>query len=615
MPRAALAWPVVVLAVAAALVAWGVGAFEGLGGDGTETVGVGGASDLGGAETSETEPGPTGVQGDGDEPAPLDPLAADVAGSSGGSGIGASAAGRRGDAGGGVDVTADGSTGDGVDRRGGVTGSAGSGKDRAAGKAGATNPAGTKEGEIEVPTGTISGRVVRRSDGLVIAGAQVRAFPHNRGPARSKWSGVATEDGTFVIEAVPVGRYGIEATFGGHSPEVVAGIEVTADTDTPLGDLVLANGALLQGVVAGADGQPREGLTIRVWAAQTGVTEVQTAENGSYRTAGLAPGNYFVEIRGATAPDRFPVRIVTLTLGEARVLDFKTTPGVALTVTVLRGGEPLPSAEVRVVTRAGTCGDVGLKLDDIETDVVKTDDVGQVRFADLAPGPYDLMVRHRDTNEAGKGIGPWHSTHHSFVIPEDGTTSAVVEVRYPSAEVHGVVLDAATGTPIRGARIALESAALRTSRSLADKLISVGTSYTSSNAKGEFTLWHVEPGAYSLAVIKNGFAARTFTDVNVGTTGISDMRIELTAGEAVLALTVQVGEERAVQGSFAVVRDAAGADVGLHGIPIEGTVEFKGLAAGVHTLLLYVPNEAVIVRTDIVLVAGETTALTVVVPK
>ena len=41
--------------------------------------------------------------------------------------------------------------------------------------------------------------------------------------------------------------------------------------------------------------------------------------------------------------------------------------------------------------------------------------------------------------------------------------------------------------------------------------------------------------------VKNGFAARTYTDVNVGTNGISDMRIELTAGEAILALTVQVG--------------------------------------------------------------------------
>ena len=457
--------------------------------------------------------------------------------------------------------------------------------------------------------------MVRRSDGLVIAGAQLRAFPHNRGPDKGKWTAVAGEDGAFTIPAVPVGRYGVEATYGGHSPEVVAGVEVTEDADTALGDLVLANGALLHGRVTGADQQPREGLTVRVFAAQQGVREAVTAPDGTYRAAGLAPANYFVEIRGAKAPDRFPVRIVTLELGEARTLDFGPTPGVALTVTVLRDGAPIEGADVRFVTRAGTFGDVGLKLDDVETDVVKTDAAGQVRFADLQPGPYDVMVSHRDRDGQGKKIGPRRAMQHAIVIPEDGPTAMAIAVHYPTAEVTGVVVDAATGDPIAGARIVMESDAMRASRSLADKLIALGSTSASSGKDGTFRLPHVDPGSYSAAVVKPGYAARSFRGLGVGTDGLAGLRIELTAGESVLALTVQVGEERAVQGSFAVLRDPAGADVGLHGIPLEGTVAFKGLGAGAHTLLLYVPNRAVIVREAIALVAGETTALTVVVPE
>lgn len=619
MRRGPLLLSLAVLAASAWVVAFATGAFDGwLGGE--HAAGPNGRN----LETHEPggsrpNPDPTpNDDGDDDpnaEPVPLDPVDAGVGAGRDRSRPDPSAAGSKGSESGGVDVTAGGSDAASTGRRGATTGSPGSGTDRSGGGAGATKPGEGDGTAVEIAVGTISGRVVRRSDGLIIAGAAIRAFPHNRGPDQGKWTANAGDDGTFTIAAVPVGRYGVEATYGGHSPEVVAGVEVVEDHDTALGDLVLASGALLHGRVTGADQQPRAGLTIRVFAAQQGVREVPSAPDGTYRIAGLAPANYFVEIRGAQAPDRFPVRIVTLALGEARTLDFGPTPGVALTVTVLRDGAPVEAADVRFVTRAGTFGDVGLKLDDVETDSVKTDASGQVRFADLQPGPYDLLVTHRDHDEAGKKIGPNRAMRHAVVVPEGGPSAFAITVAYPSAQVRGTVVDAATGTPIAGARIAIESGAMRASRSLADKLIAIGSTYASTDAKGEFTLAHVAPGAYSIAVVKPGYAARAFAGLGVSADGVAGLRIELTPGEAVLTLTVQVGAERAVQGSFAVLRNAAGADVGLVGIPIEGTVDFKGLAAGVHTLLLYVPNRAVIVREGVTLVAGETTALTVDVPE
>jgi hypothetical protein len=614
MRRSPLFLTFAALAASALVVAILTGAFGGPAGpDGTGGAGSGTA--LSGAPAPGT-PGaaPSGAHGEDDEPAPLDPVDANVGKQAGGPGADPAAAGSGAGAGGGVSATAGGTDASKADGRGATTGKRGSGKDRSAGTAGATNPGGATDAP-EPKTGTISGRVVRRSDGLVIAGARIRAFPHNRGPDQAKWEAEAGEDGHFVIAAVPVGRYGVEASYGGHAPEVVAGVEVTEEGDTALGDLVLANGALLQGRVTGADGQPREGLTVRVFGVQQGVREAATAPDGSYRLAGLAPANYFVEIRGAAAPDRFPVRIVTLALGEARTLHFETTPGVALTVTVLRGGAPVAGAQVRFITRAGTFGDVGLKLDDVQTDVVETDDAGQVRFTGLAPGPYDLLARHRDRNDDGKPVGPWRALQRSFVIPEDGGTAMALELRYPTAEVTGMVVDAVTGEPIRGARVVLETPELRASRSLADKLIAANYSYGGSGGDGVFRFPHVTPGSYSLTVVKAGFAARSYAGLGVGPDGLHGLRVELTPGEAVLELTLKVGAERAVQGSFAVLRDAGGADVGLHGIPLEGTVKFTGLAAGTHTLLCYVPNEPVIVRTDVVVVAGETTALTVVVPE
>ena len=50
------------------------------------------------------------------------------------------------------------------------------------------------------------------------------------------------------------------------------------------------------------------------------------------------------------------------------------------------------------------------------------------------------MISHRDTDPAGKAVGPHHTAHHAFFLPEGDATTFAVEVRYPSAEVRDHVL-------------------------------------------------------------------------------------------------------------------------------------------------------------------------------
>ncbi len=69
-----------------------------------------------------------------------------------------------------------------------------------------------------------------------------------------------------------------------------------------------------------------------------------------------------------------------------------------------------------------------------------------------------------------------------------------------------------------------------------------------------------------------------------------------------------------MQGCFAVLRGPFGADVGLRGVNIDGTAEFKGLRPGLHTLLVFAPNQPVIAKPGLLVKTGETTTVEVDIP-
>ena len=137
-------------------------------------------------------------------------------------------------------------------------------------------------------------------------------------------SAISDDDGRFAIERLPAGRFTISVTrasfitsaYGAKRPGK-PGTPIVLAAGARVTDLVVTiwRGAVIAGVVRTEDGQPAEGLSVRVIAAhQTTEPSILTLDNngvktnaaGEFRIFGLLPGTYLLcvtppVLRGAAA--------------------------------------------------------------------------------------------------------------------------------------------------------------------------------------------------------------------------------------------------------------------------------------------------------------------------
>ena len=88
------------------------------------------------------------------------------------------------------------------------------------------------------------------------------------------------------------------------------------------------------------------------------------------------------------------------------------------------------------------------------------------------------------------------------------------------------MLETGSLKPIAGVRVVLESAAMRTSHNLADKLIQLGMTFGATDGTGRFEIPHVTPGDYSCSFVKDGYAAHVIESLRIGEAGMWRARRE-----------------------------------------------------------------------------------------
>jgi protocatechuate 3,4-dioxygenase beta subunit len=299
--------------------------------------------------------------------------------------------------------------------------------------------------------GQVRGRVVDAESGRPVPDFQLRYQPDSQGGVRfvmrmgpgGRGRGpyeripFQAEDGTFVLEDVPAGRWTLEAFAPGFQPGTAAGVAVGEGELVEGIEVRLSRGAVLSGRVLDArtgrpildasvraeqsGGEARRGM-IRM-GGEPGDNEAMTDGDGRYEIAGLAPGTWTVTASHAEWSEKSESVEIK---AAASTADIRLGRGGSIGGVVSAGGSPVAGAQVQV----SVAGDTGFRaspgfMGGGEQSAL-SDESGRFRFERLTPGRYTLVASLRDQS------------------------SAPVEATLTADEAQEVQLALAAGTLVRG---------------------------------------------------------------------------------------------------------------------------------------------------------------------
>jgi protocatechuate 3,4-dioxygenase beta subunit len=316
-------------------------------------------------------------------------------------------------------------------------------------------------------TGQVRGRVVDADSGRAIPDFQLRYEPDGQGGMRFvmragpgggrgpyERQSFHAEDGVFVLEDVPAGRWMVQAFAPGYQSGTASAVAVAEGEATEGVEVRLSKGGVVSGrVLESRGGRPILDATVRAEQSggeprmavmriggEGGDNEAATDAEGRYELTGLAPGTWSVT---ASHPDWSEATASVEIKDAPATADIRLGRGGSVGGSVLAAGRPVGGAQV-TLSAAGDSGmRPGMGLLGGGEQSALSDEGGRFRFDRLTPGRYNLSAALRDqTSAPAEAVVTGDDAQEVQLTLAEGALVRGVVVGLPDAQLAGLNVNA-----------------------------------------------------------------------------------------------------------------------------------------------------------------------------
>jgi hypothetical protein len=332
------------------------------------------------------------------------------------------------------------------------------------------------------PAGLVTGRVSLEG-GQSPEGAEVilKGVPADENAAPVERAAALDPSGEISVDALPPGRYSIEARHPGYAPRKFTFDLKEGERAGPFFFTLTKGGALVVRV-NGAGGEPLAGEFITVQAdtgdrtAHEGLTDAE----GQVRFERLPPGRHEIRRIIEEGSDAGPMRSKVVVPGETLEVVFEVSCGLTGTVTG-PDGSPLANAIVKLTpAKFGREGYRNVKT--------RTDGEGSYEMQGFAPGEYVLSVQVVGKVSFTVNVGKLKLASGQVVDRP---------IRLVSSTLSGRITSAATGEPLVHADVQITARPVVVSRGKIVKTLG-GSVMAFADQDGRYSFVGLQPGHYQI---------------------------------------------------------------------------------------------------------------------